>query len=200
MSDRSEIFSEAQLDALLKLWGETRETSVSSLTGNCMSPVLHEGDRLVLRHGDGDLHPGDVVVVRSSGGYLVQRVIRIDGREDDGGLTVAGDRLDEFHPSIPRRDVVGKVVGVRIPGGVARLDTRAWRWMGRLLALRAYCTLRSGEAGTPWWRTVAALRAIRSRVLPLRFSITLLPMQAVCRFHRAWNRRPARGGGAVKEA
>lgn len=94
---------------------------VAVVRGRSMEPTLHEGDRLLVRHGARP-RVGRMAVVRLPDGVVaVKRVVR---REPDGGWWVERDN--------PREGVDSWTVGA-IPDEavVARVVTRLWPWRRR---------------------------------------------------------------------
>jgi hypothetical protein len=171
------------IEAVLNLWEEARETTVHSLCGNCMKPMLYDGDRVVVLHGPRDLRFGEVIVVQAEGRYLVQRIIRITIGRSGPLYTVRGDRYSRVHHDVPTARIVGKVGGVRRGKRIQSLDSFPWRTLGMLLAFRSLIACRR-EENRPWWKLVRFFHEVRLRLLPVRWSITLLPFRAVCWIHR----------------
>ena len=89
--------------------------------GRSMEPTLHDGDRLLVRHG-GRPRPGRVAVVRLPGrpGFSVKRI----GWPDRGGWWVERDN--------PREGVDSWQVGAVPPDGVVAVAVlRVWPRPGR---------------------------------------------------------------------
>lgn len=86
-----------------------------------MEPTLHDGDRLLLRHGHDDLRRGEIVALSDpqGAGLLVKRVVAVGGDSlaiEDGVLVVAGSRADE--PWADPRDLDGVYLGpLAVPVG-----------------------------------------------------------------------------------
>ena len=101
------------------------------LTGKSMSPLLREGrDNLILvpLPPDAALHKYDVVLFRYRGGYLLHRIVRIDGDI----ITTRGDALAS-HEQVPRTDVVALLTAVQNiqTGRITLCKSLKWRLLSR---------------------------------------------------------------------
>jgi hypothetical protein len=172
---------EAYLDTALELWGADGETTVCTLEGNCMAPLLQEGDRLTIRHGAGGIHRGSIAVFRSSEGILVNRVLSSEGSGEARRFTLKADRSSRFRRGVPEEDILGRVIGVRNAKGFRDLEARLERWLGLYLALRSYVVGRAARPDSLRWRCVRWLITLRARLLPTRWSLSLLPQEVVSR-------------------
>ena len=52
---------------VLDIWSREKEQTVCPISGSCMSPIITEGDSLIIRHGNQDIHRGDVAVYGEPG-------------------------------------------------------------------------------------------------------------------------------------
>lgn len=101
------------------------------LTGTSMSPLLREGrDNLVLSPlpADAPLRRYDVVLFRYRGGYLLHRIVRIDGDT----VTTRGDALASLE-QVPRADIVAILTAVqdREMGTTTLCKSLKWRLLSR---------------------------------------------------------------------
>ncbi|MBO7541400.1 MAG: S24/S26 family peptidase [Bacteroidales bacterium] len=101
------------------------------LTGTSMSPLLREGrDNLVLSPlpADAPLRRYDVVLFRYRGGYLLHRIVRIDGDT----VTTRGDALASLE-QVPRTDIVAILTAVqdREMGTTTLCKSLKWRLLSR---------------------------------------------------------------------
>ena len=181
----------AHLEAARRLWRETSARSVCRLEGNCMAPVLREGDLLVIEHGEMPIRAGDVVVFGNPGKFVVHRVLRVTRPNDMEQLLVKADHEGAFHPLISRGTILGKVVEARGSNGHLMFNSVPWRILNYFLALRSYVAGRRHEKNTWFWRIVDALFLARSKILPKGFSLSLLPCKLMFRGHGKPSRRQA---------
>jgi len=56
------------IEPVLALWSAHRERTVCTVVGNCMAPLIRQGDRVVIEHGRRSVRCGDVIVCRSAEG------------------------------------------------------------------------------------------------------------------------------------
>lgn len=101
------------------------------LTGTSMSPLLREGrDNLVLAPlpPDAPLRRYDVVLFRYRGGYLLHRIVRIEGDT----VTTRGDALASLE-QVPRTDIVAILIAVQNTqtGKVINCDSLRWILLSR---------------------------------------------------------------------
>jgi hypothetical protein len=190
---------EAYLDTALELWGAGGETTICTLEGNCMAPLLQEGDRLTIRHGAERIHRGSIAVFRSSEGILVNRVLSCEGSGKPRRFTLKADRSSRFRRGVPVEDILGRVVGVRSARGFRDLEARPERWLGRYLALRSYVAGRAASPDSLRWRCVRWLITLRARLLPTRWSLSLLPHEVVSRATTALHATTSPEAGENKE-
>lgn len=128
-----------------------------------MEPTLTEGDDVLVVTHWGTPNPGDVVVVRGpGGGFVVHRVIAIDGT----GILTRGDACLGSDPLVAPRAVLFRAIlrrrGKRVepiprPGWKAaarRLRFRLTRRLGRLLAAPGRSSKARPSSST--WKDVAS--------------------------------------------
>jgi hypothetical protein len=178
------MIADAHLNGILTLWHENAESTVCTLEGNCMAPLLNDGDSILVRHGGCKLRVGDVVVVGAPGEFRVRRVLGIRGRRAARKFLLKSDQEARFWPDVPPHRILGKVMEVRGPQGCLRLDSFGCRVLNRTLALRSYVSGRRFTDDTLFWKGVNILFAARERLVPTKRSISLLPLRAFCRLQR----------------
>ena len=94
--------------------------------GNSMRPLLRDGrDKVVVRCFCGEnIALGDVMLFRYNGGYIMHRVVRIEGDR----IVFAGDGNYKRWEIAARRDVVARIVAVIRPSGRrVNFDSQRWR-------------------------------------------------------------------------
>lgn len=132
------MISDAHFQTVLNIWGEIRKQTVCSVSGNCMSPVIREGDSLIIEHGNQDIHMGDVVVFGSPGQFFVQRVVHTENRGGREFLLLKGDKSPAFEQPISRDRVIGKVIEARGSNGHLPFNSFSWKCLSYILAIRSF--------------------------------------------------------------
>lgn len=122
------------LKAALDLWGQAGESHYIPVRGMSMLPLLRDGDHLLLAHGNRDIRRGDIVVFQRSDGLIAHRVLQVLESENGRALVTKGDHLSTPDPQISTEELLGRVLAVRRGERQMRLDTRAWRRAGEIIA------------------------------------------------------------------
>lgn len=118
----------------MELWCElAREDAAPPVTicleGDSMRPLIRRGrDPVTIVPLRQELRPGDVVLFRLNGRYVVHRVWKIK----DGFVRTFGDNCFYPEPWFPKEQVLGYVVRYVRGGKTHRLDTPAARLWGRV--------------------------------------------------------------------
>ncbi len=178
------MISEVHFQTVLDIWNERQEQSACTITGNCMSPMIREGDTLVIRHGSRDIRMGDVVVFGAPGKFRVHRVVGIERRDGVELFLLKADRKSRLHRPVSRGEILGKVIEVRGAEGRFRLDSVFWRTVNYILSIRSYVNARKRSADSVLWKGLNAVSVLRSRVLPRGYGIGHLLWKQICWVHR----------------
>lgn len=112
------------LEEVAAVLDEGREAVITP-TGNSMLPFIRGGrDRVVLRKRD-VVAPGDIVLARIGGRYVLHRVLGVSGTH----LTLMGDGNIRGTESCTASDVIGTVVEIIRPDGrrCSPGKGRAWK-------------------------------------------------------------------------
>jgi signal peptidase I len=116
------------LQAARAAWEGTGKRRRFRMIGDSMSPFIQDGDGVVVEHGSTDIKIGDVILYqkpslsRQAPGVVVHRVVQV---LDEGMQTLfvtRGDNRPLPDPPIGRRQILGKVVGVKKTGGLSPED------------------------------------------------------------------------------
>ena len=172
----------AHLQAAVNVMGLRGETILCPISGNCMAPMLREGDSLRIKFGNEDISAGDIVVFGSPGDLRVQRVVCVGNREGMDTFIVKGDLRGVAHPPIPRACILGKVVEAYGTNGHIRFESAFSGSLNYLFWLRSYVSVRRLESDSVFWKAANAIVLLRARLFPRRYSISLLPMKLMCWF------------------
>ena len=127
------------LPLALELWGQAGAQHWIAIEGRSMTPLLREGDAVLVSHGRQGVQRGCVVLFRQEGKLVAHRVLRIS--RDDGGstLTTKGDSLRTLDAPVPAERIVGWVVAIERGGRQRRLDSTGWQIAGWLIAVATLC-------------------------------------------------------------
>lgn len=175
------------LHAVLDIWSESGEETTCRIAGNCMAPMIREGDSLTIEHGIQDIHVGDVVIFGNPGNICVNRVVHVEFKNGSRSYILKGDRNAGFHQPISRRQILGKVIQVSGSNGHLRLNSTFWKSVNYLLSIGPYISGRHLMADSPFWKAVRYLFVLRSKILPQRFSIQLVLWRGIFLVYRIWS-------------
>jgi hypothetical protein len=175
------------LQAVFDIWSQRGEETACRIAGDCMAPMIREGDSLTIEHGIRDFQVGDVVVFGDPGNISVNRVVHIEYKNGKRVFLVKGDQSWAFHPPIPGDRILGKVIEVSGSNGRLRLNSTFWRVHNYLLSIRSYISGKHLTADSLFWEGAHALFVLRSKILPQRFSIHLFLWRGVCLLYRIWS-------------
>lgn len=118
-------------------------------TGTSMSPLVRDGDLLLVRPAEAGMPGvGDLVLCTVGGAppeqVVVHRVIRRERGRDGWRFTVQGDALSRPEGPIPETLLFGRVVTVERDGSQLDMDRPALRMLGWFAALRSRWDLGRG--------------------------------------------------------
>ena len=185
--DKSEkMISDNHLQAVLDIWSQKREQTTFSISGNCMSPMIKDGDYLIVEHGSQDIHIGDVVAFGIQRNPSIHRVIKIvdDGKREL--FLLKPDRYNTPHPFILKEQILGKVIEIRGSNGRFDLNSLFGKYMNYILWIRSYISWRSSNANSRLWRGIHLTNVIRSKVFFGRYPIDMILWKGLLQAHRIW--------------
>jgi len=180
------MIPENRLKTVLDIWSERGEKTTCSITGNCMSPIIREGDSLIIEHGNRDIRVGDVVVYRTPDKFYTHRVISIERKDGKELFLLKGDRSPVFDKSVSRDLILGKVIEVRGSNGRIHFNSIFWKYLNYVLAIRSYIAGRCFSADSAFWKGMRILLSLRSKVLPRRYPVGPLLWRLTGMAYRVW--------------
>jgi signal peptidase I len=180
------MISEDRLKTLFDIWSERSQRTSCSITGNCMSPVIREGDSMIMEHGNRDIRIGDVVVYRTPDKFYTHRVLGIERKSGKELFLLKGDRSPCFDKSVPRDMILGKVMEVRGSNGCIHFDSVFWEYLNYVLAIRSYIAGRCFSADSFFWKAMRIFLSLRSKMLPRSHPFGSLLWRLTCRAYRVW--------------
>ena len=174
--DRSSQIPDAYVKTLLDLFSENREKVRYRLSGNCMAPILKNGDSLLIEHGNKDIRMGDIVLYHTPEKDYARRVVKIVDSER-GLYTLKPDRNVRVDLSVPKEKIIGKVLELRGKDRHFRFDSYFWKMMNPIIAIYSYASWRSSCSDTAFWKGVRHLFHLRRRLFPFGFRISHLVLK-----------------------
>lgn len=193
------MIPENHFQAVLKIWDEKQGKSTCTIEGNCMSPAIKEGDRLIIRHGSRDIRVGDVVIFGFPGKFYVHRVIRIDGKKGEESFLLKADQNTFFNDPVTRDEILGKVIEVHGSSGHFRLDSIFWKGLNRILSMRSHMGVKRLKGGSFAWKAIDFFSAFRSRIMPSGPTIGNIVWRQICWINRILSRGIAGRGIRTEE-
>ena len=189
------MMPETHLRAALSMLGEEGQEIECTLEGDCMAPLLREGDRMVIRPGLEGLRRGDVVVFWWDGRLRVNRVMAVNGRGAETELTACSDNTFPQPRLVRSANLVGKVMAVGRADRKLDLECWFWRLAARCLWCRAQVNVRRRRRATVLWRCMDFVVRCRE-ALPVRGSLVLLPLRVALKVagRKRADTAPKKGG------
>ena len=117
-------------DTVFDLWQEYEKESQLKLSGHSMTPVIKNGDWLLLKHNSNDIRIGSIIAYRRERKIIVHRVIRIQSQS----FITKGDFNYHIDEVVDIKSVIGKVIAVKNRRRLYRLDTKLWYVIGYIIA------------------------------------------------------------------
>ena len=182
------MLSEQYLKTVLDIWRERGEQSICSISGNCMFPIIKDGDTLVIEYGNENLRVGDVVVFGSPDEIYVHRVVRIYHRDGKEIFLLKADQHLAFHQPVTRDQILGKVIEARNTNKHLYLDSIFWKCMNYILSLRSYTAGRCSEGNSDFWKGMSSIFALRTKLLPKSCSTVLILRKVIIPIYQRWCR------------
>jgi hypothetical protein len=186
--DKSTKVLDSYLQPVLDIWSEKEEQTICPISGNCMAPLIREGDLLVIKHGNQDMHTGDVAVYGEPGEFYVHRVINIQRRNGKNYYVFKPDKYGYVKQDINADKVIGKVIEVRGANGNFNFNSLFWKCVNPFLATVIYSNWRSYTRDTLFWKTINYFFLIWHKIKPSSYSFSLNFLRIVYQANRIWFR------------
>jgi signal peptidase I len=172
------------LQPVLELWREGREQSQCTITGNCMSPLIQDGDLLFIRHGNSHIRKGDIAVYGEPGNFYVHRVIKVDVDNGRKSYILRPDNNGTISRSILTDEIIGKVVEVRGRSGNFRFQSVFWKSVNHFLGFIYYICWRSEKQDSLYWRSIFNVLKLWRKVKPEAFATGRAMLKFISLTHR----------------
>jgi signal peptidase I len=187
----SAMGAEAYLEAVMSIWAEKGERTSCPISGNCMAPTIRQGDLLVIEHGESHLRKGDILIYKKDDKLLAHRLVYAENTGSGTLLYTKADRKQCLDPPITQDRIQGKVIEVQGGYGRLRFASRFWIVSNYALAALSHATAVDSRSRAPLRYAVRAVRKLRSRILPARFSLPEAFARVLCATYRTLFRAKA---------
>ena len=111
------------LNAAPSLWSQAGQAHWVPVQGQSMQPFLQPGDTVWVMPSPVTLRRGDVVVVQTTAGLLVHRLLRAEPWSRPQRLWTHGDNNRFPDPPARAENLLGRVITIRRRPGTLALDT-----------------------------------------------------------------------------
>jgi hypothetical protein len=172
------------LQAVLDIWSQKRVRTHYPISGNCMSPMIKDGDTLTIEHGMQDIHIGDVVAYGLPRRPAIHRVIKIVNKDGEKLFLLKPDRSHTPNPLISGEEILGRVIEIHGFNGRLSLTSFWGRWMNYFLAIRSYVAWKRSSADCMLWKGVNKLVGIRSKYFLPGYSMDIILWEGIRRAQR----------------
>ncbi len=183
-----QMIPDTHFRAVIDIWSKRREQAYCTISGSCMSPIINDGDSLLIKYGKNNIYVGDVLVYGTPGKLYAHRVLKIEHREGNDVFLLKADRSYSFDQPVTSEQVLGKVIEVRGSNGHLIFNSFFWRYLNYILSTYSYISGNRLNACSPLWKGVDFLFILRSKILPERYSISFFMWRVICRFCKMWFR------------
>ena len=148
------MITNAHLDAVLGVWSQQGEKTTSSLIGHSMSPLIKDGDTVVIEHGKNRIHTGDIVVFKDSHKICAHRMIGMRNKKKRPEFQLKGDNRATFDPLITAEQVIGKIIAVKGVNGHLKFDSFFWRPTNYTLSQLSNLSGKCYASDSNLWKTL----------------------------------------------
>jgi hypothetical protein len=174
------MIPDAYIETVFRLWEESGEECVRPIAGNCMSPVIREGDLLTIRFGSQDIRFGDIIVYSVTNRLLVHRVLRRIPRDDEDAFHVMSHAGPRIMHRVSRVQILGKVTIVSGSNGRLSLQSPYWRTVNCLFAARSYIQGKCEEKVGWFWNGIGLVLRFKAKIFPGPGSLRPYLWKVVC--------------------
>lgn len=126
-------------DFIFDIWQDTEKETQLKLSGHSMTPVIKNGDWLIIKHNSNYIRIGSIIAYRSKGKIIVHRVIKIQNQS----FITKGDFNLHLDDAVDIKSVIGKVIAVKNRKRLYRLDTKFSYLVGYIIATIPFIYTRS---------------------------------------------------------
>jgi signal peptidase I len=120
--------------AVFDIWQEVGKESRLKVSGWSMSPLIKNGDLVIIRHAKDSVGVGSIIAYRKAQQIITHRVIQVHKEYDKTTFITKGDFNLHSDTPVSEEEVIGKVIAVEKGKRIFYLDTKVWRVVGYILA------------------------------------------------------------------
>jgi len=186
MNKDPKMISDTLLEAVIDIWSERQERTFCTISGNCMLPMIKEGDSIVIEQGNKEIKIGDIVTFGMLRNPTIHRIIKIEKRDGTTFYLLKPDRYYNIHPFIPEDQILGKVIEIHGSNGCLHLNSFFWRWINYGLAIRSYMSWKCYSSNSPLWKEINSLVTLRSKIFLRKLSIDIIFWKGIQRISGIW--------------
>jgi|GEM_PF-2221580 len=124
--------------AVFDIWQETDKESRLKVSGYSMSPLIKNGDWVMLKHNSNDIRIGSIIAFRRERRIIVHRVIQIQKKCDKNSFITKGDSNSHADKPVDVENVIGKVIAIKNRRGFFHLETKSWHVIGYIMATNPF--------------------------------------------------------------
>lgn len=132
------ILKDSIASAVFDIWQETDKESQLKVSGYSMSPLIKNGDWVMLKHNSNDIRVGSIIAFRRERKIIVHRVIKIQNKFEKNSFITKGDFNYHADQAVDVENVIGKVIAIKKRRQFFQLDTKSWHVIGYIIATNPF--------------------------------------------------------------
>lgn len=141
------------IDLAIEGWDRCAKQHIVPVSGRSMLPLLHDGDRVLVAHGERAPRWSEIIVFRQGDRLVVHRLLGRHSGPAGVFFLTKGDNAAACDPLVAASNVVGRVVAFERDGRRSRLDTGvgiAFGWLVAAAGLVVQVAYRRGRRLKRW--------------------------------------------------
>jgi signal peptidase len=139
MEDKNHINLQNSIaSTVFDIWQQTDKETQLKLSGHSMTPLIKNGDWLILKHNNNNIRVGSIIAYRRERKIVVHRVIKIQNNSDNNYFITKGDFNLHIDSAVEMKSVIGKVIAVKKNKQFFSIDTKFWNIVGYFIAINSF--------------------------------------------------------------
>lgn len=135
MQTSSEKSTDTTLQVALNMLNDIEGNAWLSVNGDSMTPLLQQGDQVLVEFNPEHLRLGEIVLVQRKTELVTHRLLEISYSSDgESAFLTKGDNRVNTDPVINKAHLIGKVIAVKRNSRELWLNTRTWQIINWLLS------------------------------------------------------------------
>ena len=172
------------LEIVLDIWTEGGEKHTCMISGNSMSPLIRQGDYVVVDYGNKDIRIGDVVIFKTPDKILAHRLIHKTNNDEGEVFFLKGDHCKTLDQPITTEKILGKVIEASGSNGHIYFNSFSWRLLNYFFSFISYASQKDLQTGSIFWKQLGYLFALGRKILPIQFSIRCALIKGIFIAHK----------------